>query len=369
MSTAETDCRLERAVISGSEAREYIGLLPGVAYCVVIASLSYATWFLYKPVSSLMWAFIYSIFATNVFGLPRSCARGADFSSSRLLKATIGVLGFVTSALIWLEVGVGVVNALVVIAFSFTVSLWVGSRMGLSRRLSILIGVGTSICGAAAIAAIAPAIEAEEEEVGLAIAGITLFGLMSMFLYPFLFSNTAVNGWLLGNPNVYAVWVGSGVHETAQVLAAAGALGSEVIRPAMLIKSVRIFMIGPVVLVANYVFNRYEGRGEKSAKVALPSFGVVFIAGTVVCALLDSYAPGGSLLGLTWPSLKSALSGKVIPFLLAIAFAGVGSKVNFRNIARLGLKPFAVAAFMAATAGTLALMLAILVAPLILPLV
>jgi len=304
-----------------------------------------------------------------VFGLPRSCARGANFSSSRLLKATIGALGFVTSALIWLEVRVGVVNALAVIAFSFTVSLWVGSRMGLSRRLSILIGVGTSICGASAIAAIAPAIEAEEEEVGLAIAGITLFGLMSMFLYPFLFSNTAVNGWLLGNPNVYAVWVGSGVHETAQVLAAAGALGSEVIRPAMLIKSVRIFMIGPVVLVANYVFNRYEGRGEKSVKVVLPAFGVVFIAGTVVCALLDSYAPGVSLLGLTWPSLKSALSGKVIPFLLAIAFAGVGYKVNFRNIARLGLKPFAVAAFMAVTAGTLALMLAILVAPLILPLV
>ena len=135
----------------------------------------------------------------------------------------------------------------------------------------MLIGVGTSICGASAIAAISPAIDAEEEEVGLAIAGITLFGLLSMFLYPFLFLNTPVNRWLLGNPNVYAVWVGSGVHETAQVLAAAGALGAEVIRPAMLIKSVRIFMIGPVVLLANYVYIRFGKGGGKSAKIVLPA--------------------------------------------------------------------------------------------------
>jgi uncharacterized integral membrane protein (TIGR00698 family) len=356
---------MDGTTLKGSGIKRHLELLPGIAYCVTIASLSYGTWFFFKPVSSLMWAFVYSIVATNVIGLPRSCSRGSDFSSSRLLRGTIGLLGLVTSALIWLEVGVGVVNALVIIAVSFALSLWVGSFMGLGRRLSMLIGVGTSICGASAIAAISPAINAEEEEVGLAITGITLFGLLSMFLYPFLFLNTPVNRWLLGNPNVYAVWVGSGVHETAQVLAAAGALGPGVIRPAMLIKSVRIFMIGPVVLLANYVYNRFGEGGGKSAKIVLPAFGVVFIVNTVLCALLDSYASGVALFGLTWPSLKSFLSGKVIPFLLAVAFAGVGSKVKFKNIARLGLKPFVVAAFIAFTAGTLALFLAVLVAPLV----
>jgi uncharacterized integral membrane protein (TIGR00698 family) len=312
-----------------------------------------------------MWAFIYSILVTNVLGLPGSCTRGANFSSSRLLRGTIGLLGLVTSALIWLEVGVGVVNALIIIIVSFFLSLWLGSKMGLGIRLSMLIGVGTSICGASAIAAIAPAIEAEEEEVGLAIAGITLFGLISMFLFPFLFTNTPVNSFFRGNLNVYAVWVGSGVHETAQVLAAAGALGSEVIRPAMLIKSVRIFMIGPVVLVANYIHNRFMGEGGGSARVVLPTFGLVFIVNTVLCALLDSYSSGINFLGFTWSSVKFFLSGTVIPFLLAIAFAGVGSKVKFRSIAKLGLKPFAVAAFMAVTAASLALLLATVVAPMI----
>jgi len=353
--------------LSGSSLKKSVELLPGIVYCVIIAILSYATWLCYRPISSLMWAFIYSIIATNVVGLPGSCFQGANFSSSKLLKGTIGVLGLVTSGFIWLEVGVGVVNAIVVAAFSFAFSLWLGSRMGLNRRLSMLIGVGTSICGASAIAAIAPAIDAREEEVGLAIAGITLFGLLSMFLYPFLFVNTPVSRWLLHNPNVYAVWVGSGVHETAQVLAAAGALGPGVIRPAMLIKSVRIFMIGPVVLAASYVFNRYGEGGKKSKKVVVPAFGVVFIVNTVLCALLDAYASEITFLGFTWPSLKSFLSGTVIPFLLAIAFAGVGSKVKFRNIAELGLKPFSVAAFMAFTAGVLALMMAVLVAPMISP--
>ena len=345
------------------EGRE---LIPGVAYCIVIATISYATWFIYKPVSSLMWAFIYSILAANVFGLPGGCARGANFASSKILRGTIGLLGLVTSALIWREVGVGVVNALIIIIVSFSLSLWLGSKMGLGMRLSMLIGVGTSICGASAIAAIAPAIEAEEEEVGLAIAGITLFGLISMFLFPFLFTNTPVNRFLMGNLNVYAVWVGSGVHETAQVLAAAGTLGPEVIRPAMLIKSIRIFMIGPVVLVANYIHNRFKGGG--SAKLVLPTFGLVFIGNTVLCALFDSYASGISILGFTWPSFKVFLSGTVIPFLLAIAFAGVGSKVRFRSIAKLGLKPFAFAAFMAVTAASLALLLATVVAPMIPPL-
>jgi len=350
--------------LTGFDTESAQELLPGIIYCIVIAALSYGTWFFYKPISTLMWAFIYSIVITNLIGTPQTCTLGARFASSRLLRVTIGLLGLVTSALIWLEVGVGIVNALVVIFVSFGVSLWLGEKVGISRRLSILIGVGTSICGASAIAAISPAIGAEEEEIGLAIAGITLFGLTSMFLYPFLFMNTPINDLLLGNLNVYAIWVGSGVHETAQVLGAAGALGSEVIQPAMMIKSIRIFMIGPVVLIANYVYNNYRSE-KKAAKVVLPWFGVAFIVNTVVCALLDSYVSGMTVLGFSWPILKTFLKGRVIPFLLAVAFAGVGCKVRFESIASLGLKPFIVAAIIAVSAGIVALALAALVAPMV----
>jgi uncharacterized integral membrane protein (TIGR00698 family) len=353
--------------MGGSLLERFTDLIPGVTYCAIIAVFSFITWRLYKPVSCLMWAFIFSIVFANVVKLPERVAVGARFCSSRLLKATIAVLGLVTNALIWFQVGIGVVNALVVIAVSFFLSVLIGRRLGLSDRLSLLIGVGTSICGASAIAAAAPAIDAREEEIGLALSGITLFGLLSMALYPFMFRNTAVGGLLMENLNVYAIWVGSGVHETAQVIGAAGMLGDGVIQPAMMIKSIRIFMIGPAVLLATYMYNR-EGVKESGRKaLVLPAFALFFIANSVISAFLNANAGSLMALGVDWLSLKSLLSGSVIPFLLATAFAGVGSKVQFRTIARLGVKPFAVSALISVLAGWLALLLAVLVAPYVPP--
>ncbi len=338
--------------------------LPGILYCVAIAVFSYITWQLWKPISCLMWSFIYSILISNVINVPESLTPGINFSSRSLLRGTIAALGLVTSALIWFQVGIGVLNALIIIAFSLFFGLWLGRKMGLSDSLSTLISVGTSICGASAIAAMAPAIKAKEEEIGLAIAGITLFGLMSMFLYPFLFLNTQVSDWLLQNVNVYAVWVGSGVHETAQVIAAAGALGQEAMKSAMLIKSVRIFMIGPVVLLASYLFKRFEQNDESErTKIVVPVFGVLFIINSIISAILDSYLSSSSL-GM-WTFLKSMLGGKILPFLLAISFVGVGSKVKFSSIAKLGAKPFAVAALLAVLAGVISLILATIAAPFI----
>jgi len=347
-----------------NRTKVFFEFLPGFVFCFVIAVFSFATWFLWKPISCLMWSFIYSIIISNVIHLPGYVRPGINFVSSTLLKGTIAALGLVTSAVIWLQVGIGVVNALIVISFSFFFGLWLGRRVGLSDRLSTLIGVGTSICGASAIAAMAPAIEAKEEEIGLAIAGITLFGLASMFLYPFLFLNTPIYSWFIQNSNVYAIWVGSGIHETAQVIAAASALGQDVIRPAMLIKSVRIFMIGPVVLLASFLFNRFDNEtGEKNPGFVIPVFGILFIVNSVLTAIFDAYLTGVAL--GAWQFFKAAMGGRVIPFLLAIGFAGVGSKVRYKNISQLGVKPFAVAALMAILAGILSLCLAILVAPMI----
>jgi len=338
-------------------------ILPGVLFCLALAALSIAAWTVYKPISGMMWAFITSIVFVNLLGVPESLRAGVAFCSNQLLKVAVALLGIVTSALIWGEVGVGVVNALAVIAFSLVLSLWLGGRLGLSRRLSALIGAGTAVCGASAIAALAPVVGSKEEETGLAISGITLFGLASMFLYPYLFLNTAVGGWLAQNSNVYAIWAGSGIHETAQVIAAAGALGSEVAKPAMLIKSVRIFMIGPIVFFFSSLLSK--GSVGRKTKFVVPLFAVAFVVNSLLCAALDSYAPALAAAGFDWVLVKSILSGWVIPFLLATAFVGVGSKVRLKSIAALGARPLAVAATVAVAAGAVSLMMAALVAPMI----
>ncbi|TFH14757.1 putative sulfate exporter family transporter [Candidatus Bathyarchaeota archaeon] len=338
--------------------------IPGVLFAMTVAFFGFAVWTQYKPISALMWSFIFGIIVSNIIKIPDNIQTGLRFTSSQLLKFTIALLGLVTSASVWLEVGIGAINALVIIGFSFLTSITLGRRLGISNRLAILIGVGTSICGASAIAATAPAINAKEEEIGIAISGITLFGLISMFLYPYLFTNTVVHNWLLGNPLVYAIWVGSGIHESAQVIAAAGALSPDYIQPALIIKSIRIFMIAPIVFASTFFLNRFEsGEGNLKAKVAVPLFAVVFLVNSLICAGLNAYTANNVVLGSAWIWLQTALKSSLIPFLLAIAFAGVGSKVKFRDIAKVGLKPFAFAALMSIVAGVLALGMAVLIAP------
>ena len=94
-------------------------LYRGILLCIAIAVISYVLWVSYKPISSLMWAFIVSIIIANVTNLPKSLTVGVNFCSKDLLRAVIAVLGIVTSALIWLQVGVGLLNALAVVLFSF----------------------------------------------------------------------------------------------------------------------------------------------------------------------------------------------------------------------------------------------------------
>ncbi|MCX8182697.1 MAG: putative sulfate exporter family transporter [Candidatus Methanomethyliaceae archaeon] len=340
-------------------------LWPGILYCAGIASLSFATWLFFKPVSSLMWAFIYSIAIANLVELPNRLTRGINLCAGDFLRGVIAALGIVTSALIWLQVGLGVLNALIVVFFSYFFGLWLGKNFGLNKKIATLIGVGTSICGASAIAATGPAIGAKEEEMGVALACITLFGLIAMFAYPFLFLSTPVGGWLRNSVSAYGIWCGSGVHETAQVIAAAGALDPSAIGPAILVKSIRIFMIGPMILLATYILSRSskDAPGKSATKIVLPVFGLVFIFNSIFCAFLDANAPFIKSMGFDWHSVKGVLSGTVFPFLLATAFAGVGSKVRFRLIARIGVRAFAFGALMATLAGMLALVLAVAVAP------
>lgn len=341
-----------------------VSALPGLIYCVGIAVVSFLIWGYFKPVSPMLWAFIIGIMIANILGLRGAFKTGVGFCSGQLLRFGVAVLGFVTSALIWTRVGVGVVAAFAVIVAALCLSLWLGERLGLDRRLAALIGAGTAICGASAIAALTPAVNAKEEEAGLAVSGITLFGLISMLLYPFLFLSTPVNGLLGGSLDAYGVWVGAGVHETAQVIAAAGAVDASVVQTAMLIKSVRIFMIGPVVFALSWYCQRCEG-GSGKAKFAVPLFAVAFTIGSIVCAFLDLNAAQLLGAGVDWVAIKAYFSGTILPFTFATAFAGVGSKVSFSSILKLGAKPIVLAATVAVTAGLLAFVSAVLLAPLI----
>jgi len=347
--------------LSQQTARLELGLL----LCVGVAVASFAVWQFYKPISALMWSFIFSIVLANIVALPQRFRVGVDFCSGALLRASIATLGLTLSAYVWLRVGVGAINALAVVALAYLLGMWIGGRLGLSKSLSTLIGVGTCICGASAIAATAPAIGAREDETGLALACITLFGLLAMFSYPLLYMGTFIAS-LLGRSDVaYGIWCGTGIHETAQVVAAAGSIGKVALDAALLVKSVRIFMIGPVVMVASYLHGRIGSSTTGKVKMVVPTFAILFVVNTLVCAALDwASAIGFSMPAIKdWPTVKSVLSSYIVPFLLATSFAGVGMKVNVAAIRKMGARAFIAGLATAMIAALLALLLVMVALP------
>jgi uncharacterized integral membrane protein (TIGR00698 family) len=307
-----------------------------------------------------MWAFIYSILVANVVRLPAAFRSGIDFAAGTLLRGGIALLGITVSALVWVKLGYSLIAPLFVVFFFFFFALWLGKRFKLTRTESALVGIGTAICGASAIAATGPAIEASEEEIALALSAVTLYGLLIMFAYPFLYLRTVVGSWLGHNDLAYAVWAGSTLYETAQIAAAGEQVSNVALDGALLVKSIRIFMIGPMATIAALLFRKR--KSEKARHVSIPTFAVMFVVASLLGTLLDFLASARFSLPLLneWSSTKLVLSNYLIPFLLSVAFAGVGFKVNIASLLRAGRRTFLLGAITATVTTIIGLMLAIL---------
>ncbi|MCR4393719.1 MAG: putative sulfate exporter family transporter [Dehalococcoidales bacterium] len=318
------------------------GLLPGLLTTLFIAGISFVTWWFLKGTwlkfSALLWAFIFSIIIVNLRPafFEGAVKSGVDFSSTRLLRFAIAALGLTVNAAVWLKLGgAGIAMVLITLLIVFFFGLFFCRNiLKLSHPLSLLISAGTAICGASAIAAVGPAVKAKAEEMGLSVAAITLFGLLAMFGYPLLYDGF-LSGFLAGDPLAFGMWTGTGIHETAQVIAAASQVDNS-LSIASSAKCIRIFMIGPMVIVSLLLFRRLSGREEKGqVKIAVPWFAVFFVIFTVVHYLLSSSGIGNS-----WNSFNSTWLSPIITFLLAWAFAGIGLKVKISTIRAMGLKAF-----------------------------
>jgi uncharacterized integral membrane protein (TIGR00698 family) len=215
-------------------------------------------------------------------------------------------------------------------------------RMGLSDRLGTLLGVGTSICGVSAIVATAPAIEAKQKETLVAVATITVFGLLAVVVYPIL-------GRLLGvSDTFFGTWAGTAVNDTSQVLATGLIYSERAAEVAMVVKLTRNLFMAPVIVVLSSMYlakarRAGEGaarRGRIPLRTVTPGFVLGFVAMTVLNSLgvlpqpvLDTMKPLS-----TW--------------LIVLALAGVGLETDLTALRAIGLRPFyaglCAATFMAA---------------------
>jgi uncharacterized integral membrane protein (TIGR00698 family) len=341
----------------GHKALEWVGQrVPGFALAAILAMFanSLADWFgtsvlgyAHSPLSGVPLAILFGMILCNGIGVPTVFQSGLGLCMRQLQRLAIMLLGFRLSlgmvgaiGLDGLPIIVGcIVAALVVIP-------WLGMKVGLSKRLATLIAVGTSICGVSAIMAVAPTIDAEEEEVSYAVACVVIFGMIAMLAYPY------VVPLLFGSDYASAgIFFGTAIHDTAQVTGSALSFqqlhkAPEVLNTATVVKIIRNLSMVIVIPLMAALFNRERVTSAKKKsfgqqiKQLVPLFIVGFLAMTLVRTIGDMSAkPFGVLAPATWQSFLHTMDWASAWF-LTVVMAAVGLSTGFAQLKRLGLRPF-----------------------------
>ncbi len=357
-------------------------IIPGLVLAVVITLIAFqmtkGTAVLLdlkkSPVSAIMLAIILGIIIRNVIHIPQSFQPGIGFGLKKLLRLGIILMGIRLSIFDVLKIGAFSTGIVILcIATGIFLTLFITSKLRLSERLGTLIGVGTGICGASAIVATGPAIEAKEEEVAYAVGTITIFGIIAMFLYPYL------SHLLLSLSHVESgIFMGTSIHETAQV-AGAGIIydqlwigSSQALNPtgadvAIVTKLVRNAFMALAIPLMAFVYIR-RNRATSGKKVSIIKLFPVFILGFIAMAILRSL---GDYLVLSreifwntqgWTEFYSFIK-QWAGYFLAVAMAGVGLGTDLKKLRQLGARPFAVGLFAALYVGIISVILIKILAP------
>jgi uncharacterized integral membrane protein (TIGR00698 family) len=329
-------------------------MAPGLAVtgAIAFASIHLARlgWLQSNGISALTLAIVLGMVVGNTVYPRISAAADAGVSLS---KATLLRLGIVLYGLrlTFQDIGdvgwAGVAIDAAVIGSTFGLACVLGTRvLGLDRKTAILIGTGSSICGAAAVMAAEPVVRARAEQVMVAVATVVVFGTLAMFLYPFLYHVNAQYHWIAMSPHAYGVLAGSTIHEVAQVVAAGRAVGEQAANTAVIVKMVRVMMLAPFLILLSVWMSRstrYDAASDRVAQcgAAKQCGGFVvpwFALGFIAVAGLNSLA-----------LLPPAIVSQVIDIdgaLLAMAMAGLGLSTHISAIRKAGMKPLALAALL-----------------------
>ncbi|HEY3394660.1 MAG TPA: putative sulfate exporter family transporter [Lacipirellulaceae bacterium] len=303
-----------------------------------------------SPISAIFVVVILGLAIRNLVGLPVIYSSGLKMCLRRLLRLGIILLGIRLSLL---EVGRIGLAALPVVAGCILAGIvavtWIGRAMRLPRRLSTLIAVGTSICGVSAIAATGPAIDAEEHEISYAVAIITLFGMIALILHPFIAHLVFPH-----HPELAGVFLGTAVHDTAQVAGSALMYEQQYNAPAALdyavvTKLIRNLFMLAVIPVMTLAYHRSVASGGRTTPLhkLVPLFVLGFLAMTALRAVGDlGDRPFGFLSKETWAAAVENMRSAA-DWCLVVAMAAVGLGTSLSQLRSLGWKPL-VAGFAAA---------------------
>lgn len=296
-------------------------LLPGIALTGAAVAVAVAVSRQVPALSALTVAVVLGVVVGNLPRLPEAVRPGLAWVARKPLRAGVVLLGLQLSVGQLVGLGWGTVLAvLITVVATFAGTMWLGRALGVSRGLSVLVATGFSICGASAVAAVEGVVDREDEDVATSVAMVTVFGTIAMIALPVTFAQTGVGGDLAGRI------AGAGVHEVAQVVAAASPLGASAVAIAVVVKLSRVVLLAPLVTAISLL----QRRGTGTAR---PPIMPLFVVGFLVAVAVRS---SGVL-----PEFALDLAKPVTTLLLTAALFALGTGVRVAALMRTGPRAFA----------------------------
>ena len=310
-----------------------------------------------SPISTVLIAILLGIIMGNAFTPRPGMMIGLDFTQQYILKLGIIFLGIRLSFADFIKFGSIAIPLVVVCILGVLILIkLLIKKVSISSKMSYLIAIGTSVCGATAIVATAPVINAKKTEVAYAIANITFFGVIAMLVYPYFaewyFNNNALEAGL---------FLGTSIHETSQV-AAAGLIydqqfnNPETLDVATVTKLIRNTFLVILIPLFAFLYNRGEFEEQKYSILNIfPYFVIGFIIMIIVRNLGDQFFSTETDNFYAWSKFIEYLKILTTVF-LTMAMAAVGISINLNELKSMGYKPFIVGLIAAVTVGMISLL-------------
>jgi uncharacterized integral membrane protein (TIGR00698 family) len=290
---------------------------------IAVVAILLGTWF--PIIGGPVFGILLGMLVKTTGRVDASYKPGITFSSKQVLQGSVVLLGAGLSMRQIVQTGA---SSLAVMAGTMTAcflaALLLRRLLGVSGNLATLIGVGTAICGASAIAAVSPVIEAEEQDVAYSISTIFLFNVVAVVVFP------ALGHWLgLGQQN-FGLWAGTAINDTSSVVAASYSYGQAAGTFATIVKLTRSTLIIPIALVIAAWRTARAGSGDGKA-VSLRRLIPWFIVWFLVAALLNTFG--------VLPAPVAHWAPVLGRYLIVVALTAVGLSADFRQMAKTGVKP------------------------------
>ncbi len=307
---------------------------PGVAVSLVVAALAkYLESLLPIPLIGASVIALFLGMVIHIFWRPKCLLAGLKFTSKKLLKLAIIMLGLSLSIGTVIHVGKLSLTVMVFTLLTcFGVGSFVGKALELNWKMSNLISAGTGICGGSAIAALAPVIDADDTDIAYAMSATFLFDMAMILAFPFM------GRWLGLSDIAYGLWAGTAVNDTSSVVAAGFAYSEAAGDFATMVKLTRTLSIIPVTLIFAVISTKLKqreaakvgGTAEKK-RVRFLSLFPWFILGFLALAILNST-------GIVPPAVSDTAKD-ISKFIMVAALAAIGLNTDLKTMVRSGARP------------------------------